>query len=160
MQAHFGLAQLLAYQGRMDRALERVSTGLRDCPRRVPAATLQMEEALGVAYLHKAEMDNGVYRAPGDLCLLPLRPGQSYARTADAERAVEHFLKYPGAEARRARGAVAAQPRLHDARPVSGQRAASASDSAGRVRVGGGRRPFPRRGAASRPERRSRRPAA
>ena len=35
----------------------------------VPAATLRMEEALGIAYLHKAEMDNGTYRAPGGLLL-------------------------------------------------------------------------------------------
>ena len=54
-----------------------------------------MEEALGVAYLHKSGMENGAHRAPGDICLFPLRPGQSYAKTGDSKRAIEHFLKFP-----------------------------------------------------------------
>ena len=60
----------------------------------VPAAATQVEEMLGIAYLHKAAMDNGVFRQPGDLCLLPPSPGSAYAKTADAEKAMAQFLKY------------------------------------------------------------------
>ena len=94
MQAHFALAQLHAYDGRMDRALDQYQQAYETARAGVPAAALRMEEALGVAYLHKAGMENGAHRAPGDICLFPLRPGQSYARTGDSERAIEHFLSF------------------------------------------------------------------
>jgi tetratricopeptide (TPR) repeat protein len=94
MQAHFALAQLHAYHGRMDRALVQYQQAYETARAGVPAAALRMLEALGVAYLHKSEVDNGASkgRAAGDLCLLPLRAGQSYAKSADAERAIAHFL--------------------------------------------------------------------
>ena len=60
----------------------------------VPAAMLQMEETLGIAYLHKAGMDNNAFRAPGELCLIPTRLGQALTRPADAEKAIEHFSNY------------------------------------------------------------------
>jgi hypothetical protein len=55
---------------------------------------LQMEEALGVAHLHKAEMDNGVQEHPGDRCLLQQWPAGRLARPADAEKAIAYFLRY------------------------------------------------------------------
>jgi hypothetical protein len=94
MQAHFALAQLHAYYGRMDRATDQYRQAYETARAAVPAVAPRMEEALGVAYLHRAGMENGVYRAPGDICLFPFRPGQSYVRTADAERAIKHFLSF------------------------------------------------------------------
>ena len=94
MQAHFALAQLHAYYGRMDRALDHYQQAFETARTAQLAAALRMEEALGVAYLHKAGMDNGAQRAPGDICLFPNRQGQRYARTADAERAIKHFLSF------------------------------------------------------------------
>jgi tetratricopeptide (TPR) repeat protein len=94
MQAHFALGQLHAYHGEMERALEQYQHAYEVARAGVPAATLRMEEALGVAYLHKSEMDNGAYRAPGQIGPLPVEPSGPYARTRDSERAVEHFLKY------------------------------------------------------------------
>jgi len=94
MQAQFALAQLHAYHGRMDRALDQYQQAYETARAEVPAATLRMEEALGVAYLHKSGAENGVHRAPGEICLFPLRPGQSYTRTGDSERAIEHFLRF------------------------------------------------------------------
>ncbi len=92
MQAQFALAQLHAYHGRMDRAVDRYRQAYETARSGVPAATWRMEEALGVAYLHKSEMENGAYRSPGEICLFPSRPGQSYAKTRDSERAIGHFL--------------------------------------------------------------------
>jgi tetratricopeptide (TPR) repeat protein len=94
MQAHLGLAQLLAYSGSMDRATPHYQEAYRIARAGVPAAMLQLEETLGLAFLHKAEMDNGAYRTPGELCLIPPRPGRAFARTADSEQAIEHFLNY------------------------------------------------------------------
>jgi hypothetical protein len=94
MQAHFALAQLHAYYGRMDRALDQYQLAYETARAGVPAAVLRMEEALGVAYLHKSGIENGAQHAPGDLCVFPLRPGQSYARTGDVETAIQHLLSF------------------------------------------------------------------
>jgi tetratricopeptide (TPR) repeat protein len=94
MQAHFALAQLHAYSGRMDRALDQYEQAYETARDGVPAAALRMLEALGVAYLHRSGMENGAHRAPGDICLFPLRPGQSYAKAGDSERAIAHFLSF------------------------------------------------------------------
>jgi tetratricopeptide (TPR) repeat protein len=92
MQAHFALAQLHAYDGRMDRALAEYQLAYDTSRAGVPAAAARMMEAMGVAHLHKAGMENGVHRAPGDICLLEL--GQSYTKTRDSEKAIEHFLNF------------------------------------------------------------------
>ena len=94
MQAQFALAQLHSYYGRMDRAIDRYQQAYETARAAVPAAAARMEEALGVAYLHKAGLENGVQRAPGEICLFPSRPNQSYGKTADAERAIKHFLNF------------------------------------------------------------------
>ncbi len=94
MQAYLGLAQLHAYQGALDLAIPQYEQAYQLARASVPAATLQMEETLGIAYLHKAGRDNDAYRLPGDLCLIPPRLGLSYAKTADVDRSIQHFLNY------------------------------------------------------------------
>lgn len=94
MQAHYALAQLHAYDGRMDRALAEYQQAYDTARTGVPAAAARMMEALGVAYLHRAGMENGVHRAPGDICLLAPKPLQSYAKARDSERAIEQFLSF------------------------------------------------------------------
>jgi hypothetical protein len=103
MQAHFALAQLHAYDGRMGRALVEYQQAYETARAGVPAATARMVEALGVAHLHKAGMENGAHRAPGELCLLPhfdpstssgSSRAKSYTRTGDAEKAIELFLSF------------------------------------------------------------------
>ena len=94
MQARFALAQLHAYDGRMDRALVEYQRAFETARVGVPAAAARMIEALGVAHLHKAGTENGAHRAPGDICLLPLRPGQSYAKAEHSERAIEYFMNF------------------------------------------------------------------
>ncbi len=94
MQLYFGLGQLDAYEGRMDRAVARFDDAYRVAQAGVPTGVLQLLEALGIAHLHKSSGDNGVYETPGDFCLLPVRPGHAYAKTADSQQAVEYFLRY------------------------------------------------------------------
>lgn len=97
MQARYSLGQLYAYDGRMDAAIDQferayaiVATGASASD---PAA-LQLDEALGVAWLHKSEMDNGVYQHPDDRCLLTPKGVAPFARTEASTKAVEHFLRY------------------------------------------------------------------
>jgi hypothetical protein len=93
-QAYVLQAQLHAFRGDMTpaiRALERahaIATG------EVPDLRLQLTEALGIAHLHKAEIDNGLHERPGDRCLLPGRPRQPLARTADVAKAIDYFSRY------------------------------------------------------------------
>lgn len=94
MQAHYALGQLLAYQGKMDEALEQYDQAYRIALTDVPEGVPVMEEALGVIYLHKSEMENDAYRAPGKKCLFPMTRAEAYSKTEDSQEAVKHFLKY------------------------------------------------------------------
>jgi hypothetical protein len=94
IQAHYALAQVEAYQGNMGPAVAEWEAAYRLAGANVPAGMPQLEAVLGVAYLHKSEMENGVYGEPGDKCIFPPRPGMKYANVADSEKAVAYFLKY------------------------------------------------------------------
>ncbi|MFN7985263.1 MAG: peptidylprolyl isomerase, partial [Vicinamibacterales bacterium] len=94
MQAHLGLAQLLAYQGTLPRAVEHYEQAHALAQAGVSGALPQVEEMLGVAYLHKAGMDNGVFRQPEDRCLIPPAPGRGYAQTTDVDKAIAMFTSY------------------------------------------------------------------
>jgi tetratricopeptide (TPR) repeat protein len=94
LNAHFSLAELHSYEGDMGPAIEQFLEAYRIALSAVPAGLLPMSEAVGIAYLHKSEMENDVYRAPGERCLQPMKPSSAYANTADSEKAIEYFLKY------------------------------------------------------------------
>src|SRR5262249_44227694 len=91
IQARVGLAQLYAYRGEMSRSTEHFLKAFDLARSGFPAATLQLHEALGIAYLHQAEMENDVYRSPGDRCLFPIRPGGRPAEAGRYESAIEHL---------------------------------------------------------------------
>jgi len=94
IQARYALAQVEAYQGKMDEAVAEWEAAYKIAMASVPAGVAQLEAVLGVAYLHKSEMDNDVYRHPADKCIFPPRPGMRYDNVADSGKAVEHFLNY------------------------------------------------------------------
>ncbi len=97
MQAHYASAQLHAYEGEMAKAMEEWNIAKQITKASVPDAMPMMEETLGVAYLHKSEMENGVYRDPGDRCIFPPQPDVPYPKflkKEDSEKAVEYFLQY------------------------------------------------------------------
>ncbi|MBZ5623124.1 MAG: CRTAC1 family protein [Acidobacteriia bacterium] len=60
----------------------------------LPRALLYLDELLGIGYLHKSEIENDVYRNPGERCLFPMGPATRYAKTVDSEKAVQHFLQF------------------------------------------------------------------
>jgi tetratricopeptide (TPR) repeat protein len=94
MQAHYSLAELYAYQGNMEPAIAESKEAYQIALSGIPHAIPQMEEALGIMYLHASEMENDIYRVPGERDLFPMRPGSGYQKTGDSEKAIEYFLKY------------------------------------------------------------------
>src|SRR4029453_6059575 len=59
----------------------------------VPAAIPDLLQSLGVAHMHKAEMGAGLYRTPGDRCLLSVQGGRRLPQSADLDKASGYFLK-------------------------------------------------------------------
>ena len=88
------LAQLEAYQGHMDKAIEQWQAAYQIAIDAVPAAIPKFLEALGIAYLHKSEMENDAYRNPGDRCIFPPRATSKYQDAADSQKAIQYFEKY------------------------------------------------------------------
>jgi tetratricopeptide (TPR) repeat protein len=94
MQAHYAMGQLYAYQGNMDLAIAQYEEAYRVTISDIPDAVPMMEEALGIIHLHKSEMENGAYRAPGKKCLFPMSAADAYQKPYDSQEAVKYFLKY------------------------------------------------------------------
>ena len=94
IQTHYGLAQLEAYQGHMDAAIREWQAAYAVAAASVPTGIPQLTEVLGVAYLHKSEIENDVYRNPLDRCTFPPRASSCYQQTSDSEKAVEYLTKY------------------------------------------------------------------
>jgi tetratricopeptide (TPR) repeat protein len=92
--SHGALAQLKAYMGDMDSAIREWTIQYQIAQSSLPDAVTYMQETLGVAYLHKSEMENGVYRDSGSQDIFPpLHPGAHYAKREDSELAVQYLLQ-------------------------------------------------------------------
>jgi len=101
VQMRYALANVYSYQGEMDKAVDQWLDAYRLASSDLTGAMPELEEVLGIAYLHKSEMDNDVYRQPGERCIFPPRLNKSYAKPAASEKAIEYLQKYlqrnPGA---------------------------------------------------------------
>jgi tetratricopeptide (TPR) repeat protein len=94
IETHYALANLYSYKGTMDKAVAEWETAYQIATTLLPGAMPELEEVLGIAYLHKSEMENDVYRSPGDRCIFPPQPGMRYQKTGDSEKSVEYLTKY------------------------------------------------------------------
>jgi len=94
IQMHYALANLCSYGGEMDKAVEQWLAAYDVAGKELPAAMPELEEVLGIAYLHKSEMENDAYTHPGDRCIFPPVANRSFSKTADSEKAIEYFQKY------------------------------------------------------------------
>jgi hypothetical protein len=83
IEAHVTLGQLRAFAGDMQAAVGQYQEAHRLAAEHSPASLADHAQALAIAHIHKAEMDNGVYTEPGDRCLLPVNSGPPLAKTAD-----------------------------------------------------------------------------
>jgi len=93
-RVRFSLAQLLAYQGDMEPAIQQWLEAYKFAKVQSPQMIPELEEVLGTAYLHKSEMENGVYPKPGDRCLFPPRKLFRYQKTEDSEKAVYYLSRF------------------------------------------------------------------
>jgi tetratricopeptide (TPR) repeat protein len=94
IEVHIAHANLFAFDGRMREAIEQFERALRLAEAQFPDAVPQVVEMLGIAHLHQAEMDNGIYHKPGARCLLSARPSEPFSRTDDLQKAVGYFGRY------------------------------------------------------------------
>jgi FG-GAP-like repeat/ASPIC and UnbV/PPIC-type PPIASE domain len=97
MQEHYAAADLHAFLGEMGKAVDEWKAALQVARSSVPDAVPMMEEALGVAHLHKSEMENGEYRTPGDRCIFPPRPDVAYPgfeKKEDSVKAIQYFSQF------------------------------------------------------------------
>ena len=94
LESHYFLAELYAYEGKMDAALPEYEKAYQAAQSGIPSEIPKMEEILGIIYLHKSEMENDVYREPGERCLFPMRPGNAFKKTGDSEKSIAYFQKY------------------------------------------------------------------
>jgi len=90
----YGLANLYSYQGAMDKAVAQWESAYNIASSRLPGAMPELEEVLGIAYLHKSEMENGVYAHPDDRCIFPPRSSIRYSKAADSTKAIEYLTRY------------------------------------------------------------------
>jgi VCBS repeat protein/ASPIC/UnbV protein/PPIC-type peptidyl-prolyl cis-trans isomerase-like protein len=86
--------QLHAFLGDMPPAIASLEQARQIAATQIPDLRLQLDEALGVAHLHKAEIDNEIYHRPDDRCLLTGKPGHTFTKTADLVKAIEYFTRY------------------------------------------------------------------
>ena len=94
INAYYSFGEIYSYVGEMDKAVAQYENAYRLALEKDPPAEQPMNEAMGIAYLHKSEMENGVYRTPGDRCLLPMNRSNAYANKEDSRKAIDYFLKY------------------------------------------------------------------
>ena len=93
-QEYYALGELYAYPGDMDRAIAQYRKAYEVASAKAPPVVPQIEEELGIAYLHKSEMDNGIYRGQGNQCVFPMRPGTAFSKKEDSRQAIEFFQKF------------------------------------------------------------------
>ena len=91
---HFLSGQLHSYNGNMAAAVAAFEQAHRIADAEAPDLRPQLHQALGLAHLHKAAMDNGVFDRPGERCLLLEKPEQPFAITVDVVKAIDYFSRY------------------------------------------------------------------
>jgi hypothetical protein len=94
VEARFVKAQLHAYVGEMPQAIAQWEAAYQYAKSNFPPIVPILDEALGIAYLHQSEMENDIYRHPGDRCIFPMRPDLRYAHPDSSEKAIQHLLKF------------------------------------------------------------------
>ncbi len=95
LRTHVVLAQLHGFVGKMDDSIREWQAAYKIAQVSVPGAMPYLQEALGTSYLHRSEMENGVYRDSGTLDIFPpLAPGAHFEKTEDSRRALEYFVAF------------------------------------------------------------------
>ena len=91
IEGYVSQGQLEAYTGDMDRAIAAYEQAYRLAQSNNPAALNDLDQMIAIAAVHKAEIDNGIYTAPGDRCLLSSRGTTALARPEAFNQAVQRL---------------------------------------------------------------------
>jgi hypothetical protein len=95
LRSHVVLAQLHAFVGKMDESIKEWQSAYQIAQTSVPGAIPYLQEALGSTYLHRSEMENGVYHDSGTMDIFPpIAPTAHLQNTADSEQALKYFLAF------------------------------------------------------------------
>jgi len=95
IQGHGALSQLDAFVGDMDESIAQATAAYEIAERSAPDAAPYLAETIGALYLHKTELENGIYRNPGSSDLFPSpQPRQPLSKQEDAQKAIAYFNKY------------------------------------------------------------------
>ena len=95
MRSHVALAQLFAFVGDLDSSIREWSSAYQIAQASVPGAIPYMQEALGVSYLHRAGIENGVMRDSGTIDIFPpVVPAAHYTKPEDSQKAIQYFLSF------------------------------------------------------------------
>jgi hypothetical protein len=70
IEGHVSLGQLAAYAGDLARTVAEFEEAHRLAERDNPAAVPDLEQMLAIAAVQQAQIDNGIFKTPGDRCLL------------------------------------------------------------------------------------------
>jgi hypothetical protein len=94
-QAHAALAQLYGYQGAMEKSVGEWKIVYQIAQEKVPDTIPYALESLGLATLHLAEMENGVYTDSGTLDIFPPQKTDAhYEKQDNAKLALQYFQTY------------------------------------------------------------------
>jgi tetratricopeptide (TPR) repeat protein len=95
LHGHAVLALLFVYTGEMEKSIAEWNKAYQIALASVPESVPYLEEALGVTHLHLAEMENGVYRHPGEQGIFPpVKPGKHFEKQANVKLAIQYFTKF------------------------------------------------------------------
>ena len=119
IEGHVSLGQLAAYTGDMARTVTEFEQAHRLAERDNPAALPDLEQMLAIASVHKAEIDNGIYSAPGDRCLLSTKGSGSLSKPEAFDSGVTTASRAARTTAERYRAEVVPQRRIHGDRRLS-----------------------------------------
>ena len=92
LEGHVSQGQLYAYAGDMGRTIAAFEQAYRLAQTDNPGALRDLEQMIAIAYVHKAEIDNDIYTAPGDRCLLSTKGNAVLAKTDAFDQGVRHLL--------------------------------------------------------------------
>jgi tetratricopeptide (TPR) repeat protein len=95
INGHAALAQLFAYDGKMDESIAEWKIALEMARNEVPVFLPNLLESLGTAYLHRSEMRNGIYLNSTSLDIFPpLNESAAYREKEDSKQAIAYFQEY------------------------------------------------------------------
>jgi tetratricopeptide (TPR) repeat protein len=95
INGHAALAQLFAYDGKMDESIDEWRIAYEMARDEVPVFRPNLLESLGTAYLHRSEMRNGVYLNSTSLDIFPpLNRAAFYQEKEDSKQAIAYYQEY------------------------------------------------------------------